>query len=92
MKPVKLFSLLPQKSLRAMNIKLDTTVLRELHHYLEPDMKERLLDQKLWERYFNLGSFSGPNDKVFENFIPFDNNHIWDLWILLKEPIVETTL
>ena len=50
-RPYKLFSLLPQKKLRPINIKINNTLLMDMHKCLTNGVQ--LEGRDLWEYYFN---------------------------------------
>ena len=76
-KEFRLFSLLPQKKVRPLNITINTTILREIHNYLNPgtftdfDNFENTHGTDLWFWYFNLGPIVKKN-KSFEEEIVTD--------------------
>ncbi len=68
----KLFSLLPHKKVRPINIKINTTILGELHSNLNKSVpKEERLPLKgreLWDYYFDIKRIT----KIFANFLVTD--------------------
>jgi hypothetical protein len=63
----KLFSLLPQKRMRPINIKINNTVLVAMNKYLKKDIQ--LQGRDLWDFYFHTAKVAG---KEFEEFMVTD--------------------
>ncbi len=66
----KLFSLLPRKKVRPINIKINNTVLLEMHKYLKTGVQ--LEGRDLWYYYFNTRLVSRSKRKDFEEFMVTD--------------------
>jgi hypothetical protein len=66
----KLFSLLPQKRVRPLNIKINNTVLSDLHKNLANNI--HLTGRDLWEYYFNTRSIFKSERKEIEEFMVTD--------------------
>ncbi len=66
----KLFSLLPRKKARPINIKINNTVLLEMHNYLKTGVQ--LEGRDLWDYYFNTRLVSRSKRKDFEEFMVTD--------------------
>lgn len=66
----KLFSLLPQKKVRPINIKINNTVLADMHKYLKTDLP--LEGREVWDYYFNTRLVSRSERKEFEEFMVTD--------------------
>ena len=69
-RPYKLFSLLQQKKLRPINIKINYTVLMDMHKYLKNGVQ--LEGRDLWEYYFNTKLVTRSERKEFEEFMVTD--------------------
>ncbi len=63
----KLFSLLPHKKVRPVNIKINNTVLAGLHKNLKNGVQ--LEGRDLWEYYFNMKLIKMSERRTFEDFI-----------------------
>jgi hypothetical protein len=69
-KPVKLFTVLPQKKIRPLNIKINNTVLADMHRYLKNGV--HLEGRDLWDYYFNTARVTKSERKEFEEFMVTD--------------------
>ena len=69
-KPIKLFCLLLQKHLRPINIKINNTVLADMHKYLGTG--EQLEGHDLWYFYFDTRLAMRLGRKKFEEFMVTD--------------------
>ncbi len=66
----KLFSLLPHKKVRPVNIKINNTVLAGLHKNLKNGVQ--LEGRDLWEYYFNTKLIKMSERRTFEDFMETD--------------------
>ena len=69
-RPFKLFSLLPQKKVRPINIKINNTVLAGLNKYLKTGVQ--LEGQDLWEYFFKTNLVTRSKRRKFEQFMVTD--------------------
>jgi hypothetical protein len=72
MKGCRAWSLLPQKQLRPLFIKINTTVLKALAKALGDPVDIYADNDELWRTYFNIGSVVKGKRKEFEDFISTD--------------------
>jgi hypothetical protein len=66
----KTFSLLPQKKIRPLNIKINNTVLQTMHKFLKTGVA--LQGRDLWSYYFETGRVTRSERKEFEEFMMTD--------------------
>ena len=63
-------TLLPQKKIRSLNIKINNTVLADMHKYLKNGV--HLEGRDLWDYYFNTARVTKSERKEFEEFMVTD--------------------
>lgn len=88
-KAFKLFSLLPQKRVRPINIKINNTVLTDMHKYLKTGV--HLEGRDLWEYYFNTRLVCRSERKDFEEFMVTDGLSASLIVSRPKKPCEEVT-
>lgn len=88
---IKVFSLLPQKKIRPINISIDTTILKEIHKKISAVQQNNIEDNpdnngnnnvnnlevaNLWEHYFNLKRVTSNGNKTFAKLLLTDGTSV----------------